>query len=149
MLSGQARRKPHRRGRLTSPFSALYRRVDWAAGLKGTDRAPVQAPFMSLGEGNQAHDHQSRQDKSGYEVLHHGYHSTGLAHYVSRRPSRPKMMNTAGAAVNGLQDRFEPGRPEAARRNMPPSRSSGMRTKADVRHLWRSRPSREMQSPRR
>jgi hypothetical protein len=34
---------------------------------------------MFLGEGKQAQDHQSRQDKSGYEVLHHGYHSTGLA----------------------------------------------------------------------
>ena len=45
------------------------------------ERAPVQAPFMLLGEGKQAHDHQSRQDKSGYEVLLHGYHSTGLAHY--------------------------------------------------------------------
>jgi len=37
---------------------------------------------MFLGEGEQSHDHQSRQDESGYEVLHHGYHSTGLAHYV-------------------------------------------------------------------
>jgi hypothetical protein len=37
---------------------------------------------MFLGVGKQAHDHQSRQDKSGYEVLHHGYHSTGLAHYL-------------------------------------------------------------------
>src|SRR5437879_4945692 len=37
---------------------------------------------MFLGEGKQAHDDQSRQDKSGYEVLRHGYHSTGLVHYV-------------------------------------------------------------------
>ncbi len=37
---------------------------------------------MFLGEGKQAHDHQSRQNQSVYEVLHHGYHSTGLAHYV-------------------------------------------------------------------
>ena len=51
-------------------------------GLRVIDRVPVQAPIMFLGEGKQAHDHQSRQDKSGYEVLHHGYHSTGLAHYV-------------------------------------------------------------------
>ena len=37
---------------------------------------------MFLGEGKQAHDQQSRQNKSVYEVLRHGYHSTGLAHYV-------------------------------------------------------------------
>jgi hypothetical protein len=33
---------------------------------------------MFLGEGKQADDHQSRQNKPGYKVLHHGYHSTGL-----------------------------------------------------------------------
>jgi len=66
---------------------------------------------MFLGEGKQAHDHQSRQNKSVYEVLHHGYHSTGLAHYVAGDRAPPKMMNAVGAAVNALQDRFEPGRP--------------------------------------
>src|SRR5258706_15929856 len=87
----------------------------------------MQAPFVFLGEGKQAHDHQSRQDKSGYEVLHHGYHSTGLAHYVvgdraakddeHRRRSRQRAARP-----------IEPGRPEAARRDMthsgPSSRGS-------------------------
>jgi len=30
---------------------------------------------MFLGEGKRANDHQSKQDKSGYDILHHGYHS--------------------------------------------------------------------------
>ena len=63
---------------------------------------PVQAPFMFLGEGKQAHDHQSHQDKSGYEVMHHGYHSTGLVHYVVGDRGQ-SMMNIVGAAVNGPQ----------------------------------------------
>jgi hypothetical protein len=37
----------------------------------------MQAPIMFLGEGKRAHDHQSHQDKSGYDILHHGYHSRG------------------------------------------------------------------------
>ncbi|WP_256570599.1 hypothetical protein [Bradyrhizobium sp. CCGUVB1N3] len=35
----------------------------------------MQAPLMFLGEGKHANDHQAHQDKSGYDVLHHGYHS--------------------------------------------------------------------------
>jgi hypothetical protein len=35
---------------------------------------------MSLGEGKQAHDKQSRQNTSGYEILHHGCHSTPTPH---------------------------------------------------------------------
>ena len=46
------------------------------------DRVPVQAPFMFLSEGKRAHDYESHQDKSGYDVLHHGDHSRELAHYV-------------------------------------------------------------------
>jgi hypothetical protein len=38
---------------------------------------------MFLGVGKQAHDNQNRYDTSGYEILHHGCHSTGLAHYVA------------------------------------------------------------------
>jgi hypothetical protein len=68
---------------------------------------------MFLGEGKRAHDHQSHQDKSGYDILHHGYHSRGLAHYVAT--ARPKMMNTV-AAVNAAGRPIEPVRPEAARR---------------------------------
>jgi len=37
---------------------------------------------MFLGVGKQAHDNQNRYDTSGYDVLHHCCHSTGLAHYV-------------------------------------------------------------------
>jgi hypothetical protein len=37
---------------------------------------------MFLSEGKRAHDHESHQDKSGYDVLHHGDHSRELAHYV-------------------------------------------------------------------
>jgi len=55
---------------------------------------------MFLGEGKHAHDHQGHHDKSGYDVLHHGYRSRGLAHYVGDRAAR--MMNTAAAAVNAL-----------------------------------------------
>jgi hypothetical protein len=39
----------------------------------------VQAPFIFLGVGKQAHDHQTYHDKSGDEVLHHDYHSPGSA----------------------------------------------------------------------
>jgi hypothetical protein len=30
---------------------------------------------MLLGEGKHANDHEACQDKSGYDILHHGYHS--------------------------------------------------------------------------
>jgi hypothetical protein len=30
---------------------------------------------MFLGEGKHANDHQTHQDKSGYDIPHHGYHS--------------------------------------------------------------------------
>jgi len=33
---------------------------------------------MFLGEGKHAHNHQSHQDESGYDVLHLGYHRTAL-----------------------------------------------------------------------
>src|SRR5258706_9979946 len=68
--------------------------ADGSEGLKGFGQVPVLKNFavpafmVLLGEGKQAHHHQSRQDKSGYEVLHHGYHSTGLAHYVAGDRSR-------------------------------------------------------------
>jgi hypothetical protein len=38
----------------------------------------MQAPFMFLGEGKHAHDHQSHQDKSGYDVVRHGCYSRAL-----------------------------------------------------------------------
>jgi hypothetical protein len=36
---------------------------------------------MFLGISKHAHDNQSHYDKSGYEVLQHGCHSTELARY--------------------------------------------------------------------
>jgi hypothetical protein len=30
---------------------------------------------MFLGEGKHANDHQTQQDKSGYDIPHHNYHS--------------------------------------------------------------------------
>ena len=83
----------------------------------------MQAPIMFLGEGKQAHDHQSRQNKSVYEVLHHGYHSTGLAHYVvgdratkddehrgrsRQRAARPIRARSTGGGKAG----HDPQRPE-------------------------------------
>jgi hypothetical protein len=38
---------------------------------------------MFLGVGKQDHDNQNRYDTSGCEILHHGCHTTGLAHYVA------------------------------------------------------------------
>jgi hypothetical protein len=82
---------------------------------------------MFLGEGKQAHDHQSRQDKSGYEVLHHGYHSTGLAHYVGGDRAA-KDDEHRGRSRQRAARPIEPGQPEAARRDMthcgPSSRGS-------------------------
>jgi hypothetical protein len=51
----------------------------------------MQAPFMFLGISKHAHDNQSHYDKSGYEVLQHGGHSTGLARYeVGFRAAKDK-----------------------------------------------------------
>jgi hypothetical protein len=36
----------------------------------------VQASFLFLGVGKHAHDNQGYHDQSGYEILHHGYHSS-------------------------------------------------------------------------
>jgi hypothetical protein len=33
---------------------------------------------MFLGEGKHANDYQTHQDKFGYDILHHGYHSGHL-----------------------------------------------------------------------
>jgi len=38
---------------------------------------PVQAFFVFLGVGKQAHENQCRYNKSGYEVLYHSCHSGG------------------------------------------------------------------------
>ena len=38
---------------------------------------------MFLVEGKIAHENQSNQDTSGYDVLRHGCHSTGLMHCVT------------------------------------------------------------------
>jgi hypothetical protein len=44
-----------------------------------------------LGISKHAHDNQSQYDKSGYEILHHGCDSTGLARYeVSDRAAKDK-----------------------------------------------------------
>ena len=64
---------------------ALHFRADGSAGLKGFqvrllkgfDQVAIPAFMVLLGEGKQAHQNQSRQDTSGYDVLHHGCHSTG------------------------------------------------------------------------
>jgi hypothetical protein len=48
-----------------------------SAGLEGFERASVQAPFVLLGIRKHAHDNQSHYDKSSYDVLQHGCHSTG------------------------------------------------------------------------
>ena len=46
---------------------------------------------MFLGVSHHAHDNESHYDKSGYEVLHHGCNSTGLAHYeVDDRAAKDK-----------------------------------------------------------
>jgi hypothetical protein len=37
---------------------------------------------MFLGVVQEEHENQSHKDKSGYDVLDHGYRSTGLADYV-------------------------------------------------------------------
>jgi hypothetical protein len=51
--------------------------------------------MVLLGEGKQAHQNQSRQDTSGYDVLHHGCHSTGDRAAKDDEPM--------GAAVNAPQ----------------------------------------------
>jgi hypothetical protein len=75
---------------------------------------------MFLGEGKQAHDHQSRQNKSVYEVLYHGYHSTGLAHYV------------AGDRAAKDDERRGRSRQRAARPIRAPSTMSVLGGKADL-----------------
>jgi len=75
---------------------------------------------MFLGEGKQAHDHQSRQNKSVYEVLYHGSHSTGLAHYV------------AGDRATKDDERRGRGRQRAARQIRAPSTMSVLGGKADL-----------------
>jgi hypothetical protein len=42
----------------------------------GNDRVPAHAPFMFLGVGKHDHEKQSHYDKSLYELLDHGCHST-------------------------------------------------------------------------
>jgi hypothetical protein len=39
---------------------------------------------MFLGVGKHDYDNQNYYDTSGYDILHHGCHSTGLAHYDDR-----------------------------------------------------------------
>jgi hypothetical protein len=68
-----------------NPGWRLQFRADGSAGLKGFqvpllkgfDQVAIPAFMVLLGEGKQAHQNQSRQDTSGYDVLHHGCHSTG------------------------------------------------------------------------
>jgi hypothetical protein len=45
---------------------------------------------MFLGEGKHANDHQTHQDKSGYDIPHHGYHSAqsfGDVRFAASGPS--------------------------------------------------------------
>jgi hypothetical protein len=60
--------------------------------LKVFDRVPMHAPFVLLSVGQQGHDNQSHYDASGYEVLHHACHSTGLAQWATTA----QMMVTKG-----------------------------------------------------
>ena len=97
--------------------------------LKGFDQVAIQAFMVLLGEGKQAHDHQSRQNKSVYEVLHHGYHSTGLAHYVVGDRAA-KDDEHRGRSRQRAARPIEPGRPETARRDMTPieyAKSEGLK----------------------
>jgi hypothetical protein len=75
---------------------------------------------MFLGEGKQAHDHQGHQDESGYEVLHHGYHSTELAHCVAGDRAAGDDEHR-GRSRQRAAGPIEPGRPKGARRGMTPS----------------------------
>jgi hypothetical protein len=82
---------------------ALHFRADGSAGLKGFqvpllkgfDQVAIPAFMVLLGEGKQAHQNQSRQDTSGYDVLHHGCPSTGDRAAKDDEPM--------GAAVNAPQ----------------------------------------------
>jgi hypothetical protein len=79
---------------------ALHFRADGSAGLKGfqvplLNQVAIPAFMVLLGEGKQAHQNQSRQDTSGYDVLHHGCHSTGDRAAKDDEPM--------GAAVNAPQ----------------------------------------------
>jgi hypothetical protein len=84
---------------------ALHFRAEGSAGLKGFqvsllkgfDQVTIPAFMVLLGEGKQAHQNQSRQDTSGYDVLHHGCHSTGDRAAKDDEPM--------GAAVNAPQPR--------------------------------------------
>jgi hypothetical protein len=59
----------------------LHFSADRSAGIMGFEQMPVATKFvMLLGVGKHAHENQSCQNTSGYEILHHGCHSTGLAH---------------------------------------------------------------------
>lgn len=90
--------------RFADPPHRLLRRAHRSARLEGLDQVPVPAKFiMFLGVGKHAHEDQSREDTSGYQVLRHGCHSTG----VSARLARPQlgMMNGFDAAVNAPQAR--------------------------------------------
>lgn len=78
-------------------------RADGSAGvkrfqvplLKGFDQVAIPAFMVLLGEGKHAEENQSRQDTSGYDVLHHGCHSTGDRAAKDDEPM--------GAAVNAPQ----------------------------------------------
>jgi hypothetical protein len=59
---------------------ALYRRIERSAVLQGFDQATVPALLrMLLKQGKPAHENEPCYDKSGYDLLHHGCHSMGLA----------------------------------------------------------------------
>ncbi|HLG85111.1 MAG TPA: hypothetical protein VKY22_29275 [Bradyrhizobium sp.] len=66
----------------------------------GLELMPVHAKFvMFLGVGKKAHENESRQDASGYDVLHDGSHSP-RGQRMMRAGTAPRMMTITGPAVN-------------------------------------------------
>ncbi len=64
---------------------SLHFGADRSAGLVGLDEMPMDAKFvMFLGVGQPAHENQTCQHTSGYDVPHHGSHSLpGSAHLLA------------------------------------------------------------------
>jgi hypothetical protein len=80
----------------------------------GLELMPVHAKLiMLLGVGQPAHENQSRQDKTGNDVLHDGSHSP-QGQRMTPAGTAPSMMTTMSAAVNA---------PEVAPRKVRRSKS--------------------------
>ncbi len=74
--------------------------MDDVPGPKGFEDVPTPALKVLLGVGKQEHENQSNQDTSGYNLLHHGCYSMGLA---SRRPRVPRNIAHLGTFAGGLR----------------------------------------------